>query len=290
MSNRVVVVTSELVGAGKTHFAGGVARWLTAAGWHVGPLHLSARTGDAVECPGGRVSRAAALLAECCRLTPALEYETGWGSLGDLLRGHDVVVVEAAAGSAIPEGLTTLRIERVDERLRINGRGRLRLFEEDLMPGADPELESLPVWRLRGGPRAGVISLPHISDFGAYRLLRGAEWMTSIAAGQFGVLFVPASSNHGSDGEWLEQKGLKEWMEGQAAGGARVVVSGWPRKMGFAEGATRLEPGELADYRVLSRVLGRRMAAPLPEEETLERLGKWAGRWRGMAELVSSLS
>jgi len=51
----------------------------------------------------------------------------------------------------------------------------------------------------------------------------------------------------------------------------------------------RLEPGELADYRVLSRVLGRRMAAPLPEEETLERLGEWAGRWRGMAELVTRL-
>ena len=285
-------MTSELAGTGKTHFAGGVARWLTAGGWHVGPLHLSARTGDAVECPGGKVSRAAALLAECCRLSPALEYEAGWGSLDDLLRRHDVVVVEGAAGSAVPEGLTTLRIERVDDRLRINGRGRLKLFEEDLMPGADPELEALPVWSFGGGPRTGVISLPHISNFGEYRLLRGSEWITSIAAGQFGVLFVPACSNPGSDVEWLEQTGLLEWIQGQAAGGARLVVSGWPRntrKNRFPEGAMRLEPGELADYRVLSRVLGRRMAAPLPAEETLERLGEWAGRWRGMAELVTRL-
>ncbi len=290
MAVRVVAVTSERAGEGKTHFAGGVARWLKTRGHHVAPLHLSARSGDPVECPGGgSVTRAAALLAESCGLAAAPEFESGWQAVESLLREHDLVVVEAPAGSAAPPGSIELRLRSRGRRIEVATGGSLPYFEPDLMPAPDPDLESLPPWRFGAGPRLGVISLPHISNFGEYRAFRGAEWLASPAVGRFGIVFVPGCSNEPSDLAWMRETGLLDWLAGQAQSGARIVVSGWGDASALAGVKTQLAEGELLDYRIASRLLGLRMPAPLPAEELLERLGEWAGEWPGMEELAGSL-
>ncbi len=282
MPARVIVVSSDSPGAGKTHVAAGLARWLAAGGHHVGPLHLSSRDGDPVPCPGGGVvCRAAALLAEACRMAPAEEFDSGWSRLPKLLEAHDHVVVEA--GEPVPPrpGWTVLRIQRWSDRLQIGDLGELPLFEPGLMPPQDPDLARLPPWRLGGGPRAGVLSLPHITNFPEYQLLRGAEWLVSPAPGRFDVLFVPATSNQASDLEWLSEAGLDTWLADQQSRGAAIIASDWAPFQ-----AREIRAGDLFDHRIISKILGCRVPPALPSEETMDRLGDWFAGWTGLDQLT----
>lgn len=290
MAARVVVVTSSRQGEGKTHIASGIARWLKHSGQNIAPLHLSTRTGDAVECPGGgSVCRAAAILAECCGLAPAPEFDADPEALQTLLAHHEGVVVEAPEGGFAYPGCIEVQLLRTETGVHLNGGEPLPLFEADLMPGMDAELAHLPLWRFGGGPRAGVISLPHISNFGEYRMIRGAEWLASPAPGRFGVVFIPACANEGSDLEWLQESGLLGWLADQASAGAKIVVSGWNAQGAFPGTAEHLCEGVLLDHRRLSKVLERRMPAPLPEEAVLDRLAAWVDQWTGMRELAKKL-
>lgn len=290
MAVRVIAITSAGAGAGKTHFAAGVARWLKTRGYQVAPLHLSTRRGDPVVCPGGgQVTRAAALLAEACGLAPAPEFDSAWTAVEPLLEQHDLVIAELAAGVPVPDHAVEVRVRARDRRLEIECGDSLPFFEPDLMPAPDEELAHLPAWRFGAGPRAGVVSLPHITNFTEYGAFRGAEWLASPPAGRFGVLFVPGSSNEASDLEWLRGTGLLGWLEAQREAGARIVVSGWGEPAPAGGGTVRLAVGELLDHREASRQLGLRMPAPLPGEEVLEQLGEWAGRWLGVEALAASL-
>lgn len=243
-----------------------------------------------MECPGGgRVTRAAALLAEACGLAPSPEFDSGWDAVDGLLQQHDIVVVEAASAESAPDRSIEVALRRHERSIEVLPGGSLPLFEPDLMPAPDPELESLPPWRLGAGPRVGVISLPHITNFGEYRAFRGAEWLASPAAGRFGLVFIPGSSNEPSDLEWLQETGLLTWLAGQMQSGAMVVVTGWqdPGSLGVA--TPRLALGDLLDYRAVSSLLGLRLPMPLPPDDLLERLGEWAGSWPGMEELAKRL-
>lgn len=291
MAARVITVTSESKEAGKTHFACGLARWLRNRGYHVAPIHLSTRNGDPVECPGGgRVTRAAALLAEACGLAPSPDFESGWQALDSLLQQHDVVVVEAPSAGPAPEGSIEVRVRRNGRSIDLPRGGSLPFFETDLMPAPDPELEALPAWRLGAGPRVGVISLPHITNFGEYQAFRGAEWLASPPVGRFGVVFIPGCSNEPSDVEWLQETGLLAWLSGQIQSGAVVAVSGWQEPDSLGVATRKLALGDLLDYRAVSRLLGMRMPVPLPSDELLERLGEWAGSWPGMEDLAKRLA
>lgn len=276
MSAQTIVITSASPGSGKTHVAVALARWLHRHGYHVAPLHLGRRTGDPVACPeGGTVSRAAALLAEACGLAPAVEYEAGMERLGELQARSDWVVVEAPAGSST----AALRVKRTPGGIEIGGLGELLLFEPGLMPAHDEATAALPLWTLAAGPRVGVVSLPHIANFGDYGLVRGAEWLAGPGVGRFGVLFLPATSAEESDRAWLRETGLDRYLADQKAAGARLVSSGMS-----LEGAERFEPGALSDFRVVSAVLGRRVPPPLPDEETLDRLAEWLHGWAAFPE------
>lgn len=244
-----------------------------------------------MECPGGgRVTRAAALLAEACGLAPSPEFDSRWEALDGLLLQHDLVIVESPSGRSAPPGSAELAVRRRQRSIEVLPGGSLPLFEADLMPAPDPELEAFPAWRLGAGPRVGVISLPHITNFGEYQAFRGAEWLASPPAGRFGVLLVPGCSNEPSDLEWLRQTGLLAWLPGQIQAGAVVAVSGWrePDRLGVATRNFAL--GDLLDHRTASRLLGLRMPAPLPSDDLLERLGEWAGSWPGMEDLAKRLA
>jgi hypothetical protein len=233
-----------------------------------------------VPCPeGGAISRAAALLAEASGLMPETIYESGWQALEELRRRFDTVVVEAPAGAPVPGEWPALQLERKEGRIKPAGFASLPEFQPDLMPGHDGALAALPVWRLPDAPRCGVITLPHIDNFGDYQLLRGSEWLTLPAVGRFSNLFLPLTTNVASDLEWLEETGLRGWIATQCSLGARLSVCGWEYP-----GAERCERGDPMDFRILSPLLGRRVPAPLPDEAVHERLAAWFGNWRSIEE------
>ena len=96
---RSLIVTSRREGAGKTHVACALARWLVHEGYAPAPLHLARRSPDRVECPGGgTVSRDAALLAEACRVPPEPLMELGWAALGELASGQTPTTEESNDG------------------------------------------------------------------------------------------------------------------------------------------------------------------------------------------------
>ncbi|MBI4892626.1 MAG: hypothetical protein HY821_18520 [Acidobacteria bacterium] len=289
MASRLICVTGRDAGCGKTHFAAALGRFLVSAGHDTAPLHLSAPGSERVSCPGGgSISWPAALLAEGCRLAPAPEFESGWAALPGLLERHEVVLVESPSDP--PEEFTaeTIRLQRNEWQITINRTSHLPLFQPGLVPMTDPELEALPPWSINSGPRAGILSLPHLANFGDYSLIRGAEWMASPPPGNFGVIFVPSSTNEPSDREWLEENGLWPWLSAQAAKGAVIVTCGWSQ-LSAATAAVAVNPGALTDYRLVSKVLKRKLAAPLPPEYVLDELAAWASGWDGLALLDTHL-
>lgn len=277
----VLAVTSVHPGAGKTHVACGLARWLTNQGFHPAPLHLGLPGFHQVACPGGRkVSRPAALLAEACRLAPEPLYESDWSRLEEVARRGDVVIVEAQATAGLPAGLPQIRVERDAGGLRVNG-FPLPAFSPAVTYEAAPELEGLPEWDCAARPRVGVVSLPHLLDFRDLVLLRGAEWLVEAGVGQFEFLFVPATSNAGHDAAWLEETGLAGWLREQAQGGAVVAGCGWE-----PAGARRVEREDLTDYRRLSILLGRRVEPAMPDEAVFDELAAWIAPWAEQERLL----
>lgn len=279
-----IVVTSVTAGAGKTHLACALARWLANQGYHPVPLHLSCSPAGRVACPGGgTVSRSAALLAEACRLQPEPLFESCWARLGEVAARGDAVIVEAPWQEAQSSGLPLIRVERTAEGFSVNG-FPLPLFPSPVTPAEPPELEALPEWDYATRPRTGIVSLPHLLDFRDLALLRGAEWLAAAGIGQFEFLFVPATANGPHDAAWLEETGLLSWLEQQARGGARVVSCGWE-----VGGARVVERADLTDYRRLSLLLGRRLPPPMPDDAVFDEMADWAAPWALQETLLEAL-
>lgn len=278
LQERVFAVAARQRGAGKTHVAIGLARWLSNQGYAVAPLHLSTREGDLLGCPGGgAISRAAALLAEACRVPPDPMHDSGWEALATLARSCDFVVAETPLDEASRYAAEVLEVERTPAGPRING-GLLPWFEPGLMPEADPALAGLAPWEFATRPRIAVVSLPHLDGFSLLEHARGAEWLAAPGPGNFDVILVPPTFHAVSDAAWLKESGLEAWLAAQAARGATLVSCEWE-----AAGARMVSRETLADYRQMSRILGRRLPAPLPGEETYERLAAWFAAWDGLA-------
>lgn len=281
---RSLVITSHREGAGKTHVACALARWFVHEGYAPAPLHLARRSPDRVECPGGgTVSRNAALLAEACRVPPEPLMESGWAALGELASRSDLVIVEAGWEEAHAGGLTRVVVDRSDAGITVNGVA-LPLFAPSVTHAGAMELEGLPPWEYASRPRTGVISLPHLLEFADLALLRGAEWLTAAGIGQFEFLVVPATANAPHDAAWLEETGLRSWLEQQAQGGAVVISCGWE-----VSGARTMEREDLTDYRRLSLLVGRRLPAPLPDDPVLDSLAEWIAPWARQAALLPAL-
>ncbi len=235
-------------------------------------------------CPGGgTVSHSAALLAEACRVPPEPVFESSWDSLGELAARGDAVIIEAPWEEVRSSGLPLIRVERAAGGLAVNG-FPLPLFPLPLTHAAVPELEGLPEWDYATRPRTGIVSLPHLLDFGDLALLRGAEWLTAAGIGQFEFVFVPATANAVHDGAWLAETGLLGWLEEQARGGAVVVSCDWE-----VGGARVVERGDLTDYRRLSLLLGRRLAPPMPGDAVFDEMAEWAAPWARQEPLLEAV-
>lgn len=283
-SVRSIAVTSVHAGAGKTHVACALARWLANQGYRPLPLHLSRPGASRVGCPGGgTISRPAALLAEACRVPPEPLFESSWDALGELAARGDAVIVEAPWPDAQSSGLPLIQVERSPAGISINGFA-LSACTAGLTEAHDPELDGLPEWEFASRPRTGIVSLPHLLDFRDLSLLRGAEWLTAAGIGQFEFLFVPSTANAGHDAAWLVETGLQSWIEQQARGGAVVVSCDWE-----VVGARKVERGDLTDYRRLSRLLGRRLAPPMPDDAVYDDIAEWVAPWARQETLLEAL-
>jgi hypothetical protein len=264
---KAVTVYSHRPRAGRTHLLASWARSLFQQGLRVAPLHLAPPHPQRIACPeGGSVSRATAVLAEACGLDPGPPFESA--ATLESLRAFDVVLVEAP--KPLP-GWPGIEVDNNGAATLVRAPGVSFEFPwlagVDLMPLPDPELDALPPCR-PGAPRVGVVTLPHMDNFTDFLLLRGAEWMTAPLPGRFDVLLLPSTANLGSDQEWLSLQGLDTWIGMQRATGCKVISVGSP----WAGAAKSVEQGALADFRVLSRLLGASVPAPLPDARTLDQL------------------
>jgi hypothetical protein len=268
---------------GKTHLIAAIGRWLSRAGRNVTPLHIVEKL------PEGGLSRDVALLAMACGHGLESSYETARGDaareLARLQNTSDLVLVEMH-GEPLQLGPHGVGLE-------ISGRGvrgRMMLRSSDgeehvaaswaggeLTEVEDPGLMTLPRWTPKSGPRVGVISLPHRDDFEGYGALRGAEWMTVGLPGRFDFLVIPGCTSSASDRQWMSEQGLDVWVRGQAEQGCRILRGdGAPVEVGEPFG-----PGALGDHKLVSRLLGRRIDAPLPDEKKLDELADWLDKWAG---------
>jgi hypothetical protein len=281
MAAHLIVLTSAESRAGKTTLAAALARWLHRHSRAVLPLHCSTSQGDLLDCPtGGKVSRAAAILAEACGVHPETEFEGGLKRLTGLSRRAEYLVVELAARMEWHGGPEPVVVERGAARMGRSGRtlGFFPTPPAELFPAEDGKLTALPPYRPGVGRRTGVVSLPHLEGFDEFSLLRGMEWMTSPPPGVFGVIIIPRTSSPGFDSDWMGQQGLGTWLEDQKAAGCRVLSVG-----GWYPGCEPLAPGALSDHRVASEIQGFRLPQPLPAERDLDRLAEWFERHAEMA-------
>ena len=149
-----------------------------------------------------------------------------------------------------------------------------------LFPEIPAEVAQLPEWTFANAPHVGVCSLPNLRNFADFRLFRGAVWLSSPPAGLFQYVLLPATSDPAFDRRWLAEVGLDAWIERQRSQGCRVICAG----SNLVDGE-RVQAGELQDFRTVSRLLGRRLAPPEPDDTALEALAVWLERVAGIRRL-----
>lgn len=284
MSARVIAITSNQPRAGKTHFTAALARWLARHGHSVEVLHLGALSPARMAASDGAViSRNAAILAEAATVATGARHEDP-AALSSLAAVAEYVLVECG-GPACEEAVETLHLTGLEGAYRLEGYGKLPAWRgAPIVPETPADVAAMEPFRVGGWPRVGVVTLPYLSNFADFRIIRGAEWITAPAPGKFGVIFLPATSDPLSDQAWLETQGLSGWLTAQKDLGCRLVSVGWN-----VPGAETIEPSGLCDHTLVSRLLGRRMDPPLPDEETYEQLASWLASWARFPSLVQRL-
>jgi adenosylcobyric acid synthase len=83
-------------------------------------------------------------------------------------------------------------------------------------------LEGRPVAG-NSGVRAGIVRLPHISNFTDFRLLPDAVYLSEPSRDRFDVIFLPGTKNTIDDMNWLRAKGFEAWIFSQIEQGSRVI-------------------------------------------------------------------
>ncbi len=284
MSARLISITSQHPRAGKTHFAAALARWLSSHGRSVEILHLGG--GSASQLPafdGSLISRSAVILAEASQVASGRRHEDP-DALPQLAAAAEFVLIESAALPP-PASSLTLQLSRGDGFHRLEDFGRLPSWSgPPLVPETPSDVAAMEPFRIGGWPRVGVVTLPYLANFSDFRILRGAEWFTVPPPGQFSAVFLPATSDPVSDQSWLDRQALLPWLAEQRRQGCRVISLGWK-----APGAELMEIADFADHAKISRLVGRRLEPPLPEDQTYDRLAAWLGAWSRFKSLVQRI-
>lgn len=284
MSARRILVTGTHPHCGKTHLTAALARWLARHGYGVQILHLGSPSPFRVVASDGAViSRTTAILAEAALREPESSHEDP-SRLDYLAESAEFLLIESS-GEVLPEASATLQLTESEGSYRIEGFGRLPLWRGPaLVPSTPADVAAMQPWRVGGWPRVGVVTLPHLSNFSDFQILRGAEWIVVPPPGKLAVIFLPATADPAGDQSWLEAQGLAQWLDQQRQQGCRLVSIGW--KFPSAE---IIETGDLGDHVIASRLIGCRVDPPLPSGDLLERLGDWFGAWPRSKSLIDRL-
>jgi len=285
MSARLISITSASPRSGKTHLAASIARWLALHGHAVEVLHLGTPgLARVVATDGSILSRPAAVLAEAALVESGSRHEDR-SALAGLSAASEYLIIESAGAELIHRRAEVLRLSSADGAFKLEGYGKLPTWNgPPIVPDVPVDVAAMEAWRVGGWPRVGVLTLPNLSNFGDFQIVRGAEWITSPPVGRFAVLFLPATSDPIADKAWLDSQALTPWLVQQRQEGCHVVSIGWNWP-----GATVIEPGDLPDAVVASRLIGRRLDPPLPAGETLDRLAGWLASWSRWNSLLERL-
>jgi hypothetical protein len=284
MSARLIAITSPKPHSGKTHLTAALARWLSSHGHSVEILHLGAASpGRVAASDGALISRNAALLAEAAQVSSGARHEDP-AALPSLAVAVEFLLIETAQAPPADVDLT-LQLLDTEGSFKLDGFGKLPAWNAPpVVPRTPPDVAAMEAWRVGGWPRTGIVTLPHLANFSDFRIFRGAEWMTAPLPGRFGIIFIPSSTDPGSDSKWMEQQGLSAWLASQSGEGCRVLATGWR-----APGAEIIEAEDLRDPASASRLVGRRLDPLLPDEETYDRLASWLASWTRFSALIQRI-
>jgi adenosylcobyric acid synthase len=84
-------------------------------------------------------------------------------------------------------------------------------------------LRTQPVMPAPADARTAIVRFPSLSNGTDFRLLRWAEWVDAVPAGQFDFVLLPGTKNTILDLLWLRQSGLAAWVTRQHQCGATVI-------------------------------------------------------------------
>lgn len=285
MSARLISIASHDPRSGKTHFTAALARWLSSHGHSVEVLHLGGQSTARIPASDGSlISSSAVILAEAAQVASGGRHEDP-AALPRLAANAEFVLIESVAGRPGPVASLTLQLTRGEGFYRLEAFGKLPAWNgPPLVPETPPDVAAMEPFRVGGWPRVGVVALPYLANFPDFRILRGAEWFTAPPPGNFAAVFLPATSDPVSDQSWLDRQALRPWLAEQSQRGCRVISLGWK-----APGAELMEIADFADHAAVSRLLGRRVEPPLPDEETYDRLAAWLGAWSRFKSLVQRI-
>jgi adenosylcobyric acid synthase len=73
------------------------------------------------------------------------------------------------------------------------------------------------------GARTAIIRFPLMSNATDFRLLRWADWLSTVPAEPYDFVILPGSKNTIADLEWLRRSGLAEWVLAQRRRGATII-------------------------------------------------------------------
>lgn len=256
----------------------GLGACLARQGWRVAPLSAPPAGPPLSErIVGASHSRLSVVLAEACGLAPEDRFVCLDGNVANALKGLRDFETVIALGLASSQGLVMTISGQASQFHVTLGEETLGVLPEipadSLFPQEDGELAALPP-QIPGRPRIGIVSLPHISNFASYSMIRGAEWIAGIMPGNFDVILLPESANPASDRQWLSEQGLREWLVMQKLSGSRLIAF----SEGLAPQARVEDASAVAEYRRLSAVIGARIQAPLPSDEDFDRLAGFVAR------------
>ncbi len=151
-----------------------MTRWMARQGHSVEILHL----GDpglarVVASDGAILSRPAALLAEAALVESGARHEDR-SALARLSASAEFVIIESSGTDSYDPAAHQLRLSGGEGVFKLEGYGKLPAWKgPPIVPEVPSDVAGMEPWRVGGWPRVGVITLPHLSNFSDFQIIRG---------------------------------------------------------------------------------------------------------------------
>ena len=84
-------------------------------------------------------------------------------------------------------------------------------------------LQTRPATPPPAGGTIAIVHFPHVSNATDFRLLTWADWIDAPRAQPYDFIILPGSKNTLADLSWLRERGLADWVLGQARSGTTII-------------------------------------------------------------------